>query len=197
MMSRLSIFRMDMRGAAMMEFALVLPLMLLLILGGMEIGHTMYVQSILVGKLQRAARDMSLEGATNDTTIAAIKAEVTKGVQQVMAGADVTYDVRSFHDYKNAANRPEEFGDADHDGACNHGEIFVDSNGNGQWDADGSREGRGGAKDVLMMTATVSYARLGLGNFFAADPNVRLVATTLLRNQPSTTQSQPNTGICS
>lgn len=196
-MCRLPSLRRDMRGAALMEFALVLPIMLLLILGGLEIGHTFYVKSILVGKLQKAARDMSLEGAGSVSTVTAIQTQVTDAVHQVIAGAEVTYDIRSFHDYKNAANRPEEFGDADHDGICNNGEAFVDSNGNGHWDADGSRSGRGGAKDVVMMTASVSYPRLGLGHFFGADPDVNLAATTLLRNQPSSTQSQPDTGTCS
>lgn len=179
-----------------MEFALVLPIALLLILGGIEIGHTMYVKSILVGKLQKAARDISLEGASSDTAIATIESEVTNGVQQVMSGAAVTYEKLSFHDYKNAATRPEEFGDTNHDGICNDGEAFVDGNGNGRWDLDGAREGRGGAKDVMLLTATVSYDRLGLGRLFAADPKMKLVASTLLRNQPSTTQAQPNTGIC-
>lgn len=196
MMSRFRAIGRCVRGAALMEFALVLPLMLMLILGGVELGHTMYVKSILIGKLQKAARDMSLEGAANASTITDIETAVTSGVRQVMASADVTYDARSFHDYRDAAHRPEEFGDANHDGVCNNGEAFVDSNGNGQWDADGSREGRGGAKDVVMLTATVTYHRFGLGRFLASDPNVRLEATTLLRNQPSTTQSQPSNGVC-
>ena len=195
-MRSLVTLRRDMRGAALMEFALVLPLMLLLILGGLEIGHTFYVKSILVGQLQKAARDMSLEDAGSASTVTAIQSRVTDAVHQVIAGAAVTFDIRSFHDYKNAAHRAEEFGDADHDGMCNNGETFVDSNGNGSWDADGSKDGRGGAKDVVMMTASVSYPRLGLGHFFGADPDVNLSATTLLRNQPSSTQSQPDTGTC-
>ena len=186
----------DNRGAALVEFALVLPIVLLLILGGLEIGHTFYVRSILIGKLQKAARDISLEDAGADTRVAAIKTEVERAVHQVMIGAAVDWDIRSFHDYKNAAHRPEEFGDANSDGNCNNGETFVDSNGNGRWDADGSKIGRGGAKDVLMMTASVSYPRLGLGKFFTAAPTVNLSATTLLRNQPSSTQSQPTTGTC-
>lgn len=186
----------DLRGAALMEFALALPVMLLLILGGLEMGHTFYVKSILIGKLHKAARDMSLEGAGNAARVAAIQAEVTDAVHQVIAGAAVDYDIRSFHDYRNVAHRPEEFGDTDGDGLCNNGETFVDSNGNGVWDADGSRSGRGGAKDVLMMTASVSYPRLGLGRFFGAGAEVKLTATTLLRNQPSTTQAQPDTQTC-
>ena len=196
MTARLFTLKRDARGAALMEFALVLPIALILILGGIEIGHTFYVKSVLVGKLQKAARDLSLEGAASDSAITAIQNEVTSGVKQVMSDARVTYDLCSFHDYKNAANRPEEFGDTDHDGVCNHGETYVDSNGNGQWDADGSREGRGGAKDVVMLTATVTYARFGMARLFSSNPDVKLVASTLLRNQPSTTQSEPSTRTC-
>lgn len=189
------LFRGD-RGTALIEFAIVLPVVLLLILGGLELGHTMYVNSVLVGQVQKAGRDMALEGASTADAQAAIEARVTSAVHQLIGGAQVNYSVLSFHDYANVANRAEEFGNSNHDGRCDNGETFVDSNANGHWDTDGSVIGRGGAKDVVLLTATVQYPRLPLGRTFASSPNVTLTASTLLRNQPSTTQSQPPTGTC-
>ncbi len=186
----------DKRGTALIEFAMVAPVLMLLILGGLEVGHTMYVDSILTGQVQKAGRDMTLEGANSPATVATIEGNVTDAVHQVMASAAVNYTILSYHDYANAASLPEEFGDTDHDGFCDHGETYVDSNSNGHWDADGSVTGRGGAKDVVLLTATVTYRRLGLWQMFTGSPTVTLKASTLLRNQPSNTQSQPATGTC-
>ena len=186
----------DQRGVTTVEFALVLPPLLLLLLGGLELAHTKYVQTVLVGQLQKAGRDISLEGSANATTQTTVLNTVTSTLQGVAPNATVSYTLQSFHDYANVANRAEEFGDADHDGLCDHGETFVDSNGNGHWDADGSVNGRGGAKDVVLLTATVTYPRLAMAQLFGAGSTISLTSSTLLRNQPSSTQSQPATGIC-
>ena len=186
----------DGRGVTTVEFALVLPALLLLLLGGLELTHTKYVQTVLVGQLQKAGRDISLEGSASNAAQTTALNKVTSTLQAVAPNSTVTYTLKSFHDYANVANRAEEFGDADHDGVCDHGETFVDSNGNGHWDADGSVNGRGGAKDVVLLTATLTSPRLAMGQLFGAGPTITLTSSTLLRNQPSSTQSQPATGIC-
>lgn len=184
------------RGSSLIEFAIVAPVLILMLLGGLEIGHTMYVRSALVGSLQKAARDISLEGASSSTQMDAITKTVKDAVHQIMPSADVKLDAKSYHDYSNAANPAEEYNDADHDGRCDHGEAFVDSNRNGSWDADGSVNGRGGSKDVVLLVATASYNRLGLTSLLAAAPRTTLVAKTLIRNQPNDQQADPPTAVC-
>ncbi|EZP50843.1 TadE/TadG family type IV pilus assembly protein [Sphingomonas sp. RIT328] len=185
------------RGATLVEFAIVTPLLLLLLLGGLETCHTMYVRSALVGSLQKAARDLSLEGASSSVRVNAITASVTDAVHQIMPAANVSLVAKSYHDYSNAANPAEEYNDADHDGRCDHGEAFVDSNRNGNWDADGSVTGRGGARDVVLLVATASYNRLGLTALLPSAPQTVLTAKTLIRNQPNDQQADPPTGYCS
>ena len=184
-------------GATIIEFALIIPVFLLLVLGGLEIAHTMYVQSVLTGQLQKAARDMSLEGASATSQQDAVLASVQKSVHAIIPSATITVIAKSYHDYSNALDPAEEYNDADHDGSCDHGEAFVDSNRNGHWDADGSVAGRGGARDVVLLIGTASYDRLPLGRMFSANPKMLLTARTLLRNQPSDQQADPPTGICS
>jgi len=186
----------DRRGAVAVEFALVLPSLLLLTAGGLELIHMKFVQPVFVGEVQKAGRDLSLEGASDPATQTIVLNRVTNAVKVVAPGVRVNYVIKSFHDYVNVANPAEEFNDADHDGTCNHGEAFIDSNGKGHWDADGSVNGRGGAKDVVLLTATLSYPRLSLGGLFGRNGPFQMTASTLLRNQPSTAQSQPATGIC-
>lgn len=184
------------RGATMVEFALVAPLLILMLLGGLEVGHTMYVRSALVGALQKAARDISLEGASAGVRQDAIAASVASAVRQIIPGASVTMASKSYRDYRNVADPAEEYNDANHDGRCDNGEAFVDSNRNGHWDADGSVAGRGNARDVVLLVATVSYNRLGLTSLLAGAPRTVLTAKTLIRNQPNDQQADPPTGIC-
>ncbi|WP_242151296.1 TadE/TadG family type IV pilus assembly protein [Sphingomonas sp. BAUL-RG-20F-R05-02] len=184
------------RGSTLIEFAIIAPVLVLMLLGGLEIGHTIYVRSALVGSLQKAARDISLESASSSTQMNAINATVATAVHQIMPSAKVELVAKSYHDYSNAASPAEEYNDADHDGRCDHGEAFVDSNRNGSWDQDGSVSGRGSARDVVLLVATASYSRLGLTSLLAGSPQTVLTAKTLIRNQPNDQQAEPPTGTC-
>ena len=55
-------------GMTIVEFALVAPTFLMLLLGTLDIAQLVYAQSVLNGAVQTAAREASLEGA--DTTAA-------------------------------------------------------------------------------------------------------------------------------
>ncbi|MBB4860986.1 Flp pilus assembly pilin Flp [Novosphingobium chloroacetimidivorans] len=186
----------DERGAALVEFALIAPVFLLLVLGGLDLCHTMYVRSVLTGQLQKASRDFTLEDAASATRQAAITAAVEAAVQQTAPGALVTVTPTWYHNYSGVA-KPEEFSDGNHDGVCNNKEAFVDTNRNGRWDSDSSGPGRGGAKDVVLLTATVAYDHLPLAAMFTGDSKVELVAKTLLRNQPNDQQAEAAAGVCS
>jgi len=186
----------DQRGVTAIEFAIVAPVLLLLIAGGLELGHMKYVQTVFIGQVQKAGRDMSLESSASALNQATVMANATKYVSAVAYGANVTYTLQSFHDYRNVAKRAEEFGDANSNGVCDNNEAFVDSNANGVWDTDGAVSGRGGAKDVVLLTVNLSYPRMAMGRFFGTGDKINLQSSTVLRNQPSTSQSVPATGIC-
>lgn len=179
----------DKRGATLVEFAIVAPVMLTLLLGGLELGHTMYVRAILRGQVEKAARDLSLESSSGPLGTDPVLARIRRNVQAVASSAQVTFVTTAYHDYKSARDRAEEYDDRNHDGRCDANEPYVDANNNNQWDIDLGVAGRGGAKDVVLFTATATYPRLALGRFFGSSDIVRLQASTLLRNQPSDDQS--------
>lgn len=183
------------RGAAMVEFALIAPVFLLLVLGGLDISHTMYVRSVLTGQLQKASRDLSLEDASADSRQDAIETSVRNAVGNVMPGALVTLTPTAYRDYSNVGNG-EEFNDGNHNGVCDNNEGFVDNNRNGKRDLDSATEGRGGAKDVVMLSAKVTYDHLPLVAMFTGGKQVELTAKTLLRNQPNDQQADPPAGAC-
>lgn len=183
-------------GAALVEFALIFPVLALLTMGAFEMLHMKYVETVFVGQLQKAGRDLSLEGAASETAQATILRSVSTALKAVAPDASVQFDLKSFHDYTDVADRMESFGDANSNGTCDNGEAFVDRNGNGVWDLDGSVNGRGGAKDVVLLTGTLTYSGLALGRLFREGGTVTIQSSTLLRNQPSAAQSQPSTGVC-
>ena len=81
--------------------------------------------------------------------------------------------------------RAEEFTDVNGDGVCNAGEPFEDANGDGEWSDSRARSETGRARDAVLYEVTATYGRaFPLNAFIGVDPEVQVVARTVLRNQP-------------
>lgn len=175
----------DQRGVSIVEFALVAPVLLLLLMGIFDIGHTLYVRAVLEGEMQRAARGSALETATIARQTALddqVRAQVLRIAGQ---GGTVLFTRKAYLTYQAAQAKEEPFIDADHDGICNHGESFDDWNGNGLRDLDGARNSQGTARDAVAYTAQVTYPRLfPMAYLMGWSSNSVITATSVLRNQP-------------
>ena len=55
------------RGVTVVEFAIVAPVMMMLLMGLSDLAYQIYAQSILNGALQKAGRDATIQGAANNT----------------------------------------------------------------------------------------------------------------------------------
>ena len=186
MMRHLHRLRQNSEGATIVEFAIVAPVFLLLLIGSFDLGHTLYVRSALQGALQDAGRGSGLEGGVDNQQ--AIDDYVAAQVMAVAPKARLTFDRRNYAEFSDVGT-PEDFVDANNIGVYDEGECFTDENGNGQWDSDVGAEGQGGADDVVVYRVDVAFERsfplwkmLGLGH------EAQLSATTTLRNQPFGTQ---------
>lgn len=186
----------DQKGVTLIEFAFVGPVLCLLIMGIFDMAHSQYTSSLLNGALQKAGRDLTLETAGSRQTDIdeAVRVEVMKVVPST---STVEFEKLSHFDFSDIGEG-EEYSDDNDDGACNDGEVFVDSNGNGQWDANRGREGVGGARDAVLYTAIVTYPRLfPMYGLAGMSQEVTLRASTVLRNQPYDEQDRSNeTGNC-
>ena len=176
----------DRRGVTVVEFAIVAPVMLALIMGLGDLLYQAYAQSLLDGAIQKAGRDSAIQGgATNAGTL---DAAVLAAVKQIAPSATYTATRKSYYTF--ASIKPEDFTDTNGDGRCDNGEVFTDINGNNTWDVDPGTTGQGGANDVTVYTVKVTYPRLfptpGLLGF---PPTQTLTASTLLKNQPYATQT--------
>ena len=183
---RLSALPRDTRGATLVEFAIVAPVMILLILGICDLAYQVYAQSILNGAMQKAGRDSTIQGAASSAS--AIDAKVSNMVKKVAANATFTFTRKNYDSF--SLIKPEPFTDTNNNGVRNTGECFTDVNGNGTWDSDPGLAGQGGANDVTVYTVTVNYPHLfPVTKLFGWSAKQTITASTLLKNQPYASQS--------
>lgn len=200
--------RREERGVAAVEFALIAPVFLFMMLGTFDIGHTIFMRAVLDGAVQKAARDSALE--TGAASRSNIDQEVTAIVRSLSNSATLTFDRQNYANFSSVDQPERLLTDPNGDGICNNNETYEDANGNFQWDADVGRQGLGGPQDVVQYTVTVSYpAIFPLGSFsrngtakvngvnqdasftFAAiAPRRTLTSVAILRNQPFGQQIQ-------
>lgn len=180
----------DRRGAALVEFAIIAPVLLMMIFGTLEFGLNVYLRAVLEGAMQQSGRNSSLQSSQASQT--AIDNYVSSQVHNILPNATVAFTRENYSNFS-AVGRPEDFTDTNGNGVRDAGECFQDINGNGVWDADAGRSGIGGANDVVYYTATVTYTSfISAGAAFGISPTTTVKATTILRNQPFATQPSWN-----
>ena len=183
------------RGIAATEFALIAPIFALLMMGSADIAHTLYMQTVLQGTIQKAARDSSLESGTATATQTnidgRIRAEVKK-LNTALADSDIAITRRYYKTFSTAsAAQAETWTDTNSNSTCDNGEPYTDANNNHTWDRDGGNAGQGGARDITVYNVTVNYAHMfPLWKFIGASGTQTLKATTVLANQPYGAQTQ-------
>lgn len=186
-------------GAALMEFGLIAPVLLLLLMGGFDLGHRLYARAVLQGAVQKAARDTGLEGGSLTARQTIIDDKVRAQVRRIHKGATITITRRSYRDFATAASPAETFTDSDGNGACN-GEPFDDINRNGVRDMDIGIAGQGGAEDAVIYSVRVQYKSVTpVFGMAGINDNVDFTSQTVLRNQPYNEQGSdlpPLVGTC-
>lgn len=183
-------------GVTAIEFALVAPVFLMGLLGAFDLGHNMYTSTMLVGAIQKTARDSTIEGAASNQ--AALDRRVTEVVNAIAPGAEIDFERQAYTNFSEVG-QSEDYTDVDASGTCDNGEPFEDANGNGTWDADRGTAGFGGARDAVLYTVTVTYPRLfPFAGLVGQSPDMSVSSETVLRNQPFGLQGERVTtaGTC-
>lgn len=145
----------DRRGVAVIELALILPVLLLLSFGTIEAGLMLMTDASLEIAVRVATRYgiTGAGGATRDANIATKVGEVMdrwKGSRGTLTVATKAYP--SFDNI----GKPEPFTDANGNKVYDAGEDYQDVNKNGKWDADMAASGAGGSGDVVLYTVTLT-----------------------------------------
>jgi len=182
MIGLLKRFRRDERGLTIIEFAYIAPTLLVLMMGTFDLGYRSYIQATLLGEVQKAARDSTLEGGGINASN--LDSQVQTQTSRVVGNGAFTFQ-RKFYPSFTRAGQAENFTDGNANGVRNAGECFQDENANGTWDADGGRSGQGNADDIVVYTASVAFPRMfPMYGLLGWSPNQTISATTVLRNQP-------------
>jgi Flp pilus assembly pilin Flp len=182
----------DQRGASAVEFALTAPILFLVISGTLDMAQGFYVNTVLQGALNAAGRKSSLQ--SGPTEAATLDASVSKMIKYAMPKASVTFTRKSYAQF-GSVGKPEDFTDSIDNDKYDPTECFVGMNGNGIWDEDMGSTGLGGANDVQVYKVSVSYKPMfGFGSYLGLPTNQKIQGTTILRNQPYSTQST-RTGV--
>ena len=166
------------QGAALVEFALILPALLMFVMGALEIGYRVYAVSVVNGSLREAARMASTGGYTG----AEIDQKVTSMIRDWRSTANVAIVKRSYSDFTGVGlPEPITSGTVESGTYC-----YQDINKNNIWDADRGADGLGGAEDVIYYEVTMTYPTLmkftqkafGLGAVTTVKQN------TIVSNEP-------------
>lgn len=206
-------------GISAVEFGLIAPVAIMMIMGVMDIGHNYYVRIVTNGAMQEAARSVSLESASSIVKQQLIDLKVNEAIKTIIptakpvnedqnfiekeppegAGDDyepefetVIYPERKYYKtFADAASaRQENFVDGNDDGICNDGETYVDENRNGQWDQDVGSDGVGQAHDVVVMKVRFKYKRLfPTASILGFSEYITVESDSVLANQPYAKQT--------
>lgn len=183
MMRLIHRFARDERGSPAVEFVMVLPGALLVMLGLGDLTYQAYLESVLTGAVQKAGRDSTIQGSDTST----LDQNVMTVVKAVAPKATFVSSRINYDNYSAVA--PEPFTDSNHNGVHDTHECFSDINGNGVWDTDPGSSGQGGASDVTVYKMTMTYTRLFPAWLVGWSSTETISASTYLKNQPYATQN--------
>jgi hypothetical protein len=171
------------RGATAVEFALVLPALLLFIVGGIEMAIVLFIGSSIESAVVEASRygitkpEPGISRADKVLEIVEAKTYGLLDMDQVDLET-LVYD--SFDDI----GKPEPFEDANGNDSWDAGETYTDVNGNGQWDEDIGEAGLGSGGDVVVYRLSYDWGLVTPVLRELLGESVTHVSSVALRNEP-------------
>lgn len=180
-MRRIRAFARDQHGVAAVEFALIAPVMFVLIMGAIELGVTLYAKAQLDGVLRTAAR-MAVTGDEKITGEDGVLIDAyVRRAAPMVGGADVSI-TKEFYDKFSSVRKPEKKSTNN----ANPPYCFDDINNNQRWDENPSRTGLGGPDDIINYKVKLEYPPLFplITSVVTKSEKVTLTSQITLRNEP-------------
>jgi Flp pilus assembly protein TadG len=177
----------------LVEFALILPVFLTLILGLVDLGYRQYMNAMLSGTLIEAAREVTVGGVTQGT----VTGLVTSRMKVIAPNATVTVVPSSYYDYTHIGTMDPITTDQNGNGVLDSGDCFLDQNADGKLDPNtGVANSLGNSDDIVYYLATANYPSfVPLQGLLGWGTTETVSATTMMRNQPYGSQPDPPT-VC-
>lgn len=181
--------RRDDRGIAAIEFALLAPTFLLLVMGIIEFSLVMYCTSVLESAAVNSARlaktGYTQQGITRQQMIYdMVKSRASGLMNPNNVGISAKY-----YSQISQINDPEPYTDSNNNHVHDASEPYTDINANGQWDADMGTAGLGGAGDIVVYTVTYPWpiSTPIIRSFIGQGGIYTVTSSVVVRNEPYNT----------
>ena len=187
----------DTKGATAIELAMVLPVLILILVGIIELSMGMFINTVVEGSLKDASRlgatGQIQEGVSNDQALVDMINAASLGMLNLTT-ADVTSLV-----YENFAyvGQGEEYTDLNGNGTWDagpftdsdgtvypDGEPWVEVNGNGAYDEDFGVAGLGVQGDIVLYTVRYNWNFLSGQVIPVLDGTIPMSASIVVQNEP-------------
>ena len=178
-------------GATAVEFALISPVLFLLVMGIVEAGMIMSAKNTLESATYIASRTgktgyVETNQTQEETIMAALvdRASLFLDTDYVSIDA-MTVETKTYASFDEIGD-PEPFIDGNDNGIRDDGESFTDINGNGVWDEDRGGSGFGGANQIVVYTITYPWPLFTplVGNFIGTNGIITLSSRAVVMNEP-------------
>lgn len=145
------------RGVVALEFALILPVLLLLFVGGIEAAVVLFIGASIESAVFEVSRYGIVGGEEDPESRAEMVLRIvdarTYGLLDMEAVELETLVYGDFDDI----GEPEPYTDGNGNGRHDAGEAFTDVNGNAAWDRDMGRAGLGGPGEIVVYRLRYSW----------------------------------------
>jgi len=144
-------------GATAVEFAIIAPVLIMLMMAITDIGMMMFAQGVLENSTFMAARTGKTGFVEQDKTREETMIEVLhQRAGTLMDTTKLNITSISYGEFDDIG-QPEPFIDANGNGERDTGENYTDVNGNGVYDDDVGTSGQGAASEVVVYTVTYPW----------------------------------------
>jgi hypothetical protein len=173
------------RGIAALEFAFVMPVFVLILMGIIEFSLIMFTSAVLESATNNTAR-LGKTGYTeaNMTREQLIIANIKARTTGLLDPAKIAINTEVYATFPEVGQPEPCITPSNPPCSGIAGTNYVDVNGNGQWDADMAAAGHGAAGDVVVYTASYPWPiftpgiQLLIGNTFT------ISSRTVVKNEP-------------
>nr|WP_281422094.1 TadE family protein [Aquisediminimonas sediminicola] len=178
------------KGATLIEFALIAPTMMVMLMGFFDLGYRTYLEVAARGILETAARNASV-GKLTGTQVDTYVTDKLKGIAS--ARSTVTLVKKSFYSISHIGKPEKITTDFSPLGSYNIGDCYEDANNNQMYDSSTGSNGLGGPDDIVYYEVNIAMPRLfPLGSLIGWGNTLTAKANTMIRNQPWGAQTKPS-----
>ena len=184
-MANLKRFITDRKGTSLVEFALVGPVFIFLLLAIFESATVFLASTLLEGGVREASR-FGITGRTDlGSRTDVIRTVIEEHSVGLLDGEEIEVNAAVYPSF-DSIGVPEDFDDENGNGRWDVGESYTDGNGNGRYDDGNGVPGVGGPEEIVLYRVNYDWELMVpfLRPLLPPDGTIALQAQIAVRNEP-------------